>query len=78
MDEKWLKLAEYCKGVSQLCQALAESIEKQTDIKAEKKAETKKEDEQSVTLEAVSALAKKKSGRRKKLRSKSNYYRMRG
>ena len=61
MDEKWLKLAEYCKGVSKLCQALAESIESQPNTK--KKAE--KKEEQPITLEVLSVLAKKKAAESK-------------
>lgn len=61
MDEKWLKIVEYCKGVSQLCQALAESLEKQQCDEEEKTTETKNMEEQTVTFDAISALAKKKA-----------------
>ncbi len=53
MEEKWLKLAEQFRGMAQLCQAFAESVESQPN--------TKKKEEQPITLEVLSTMAKKKA-----------------
>ena len=42
MEEKWLKLAEQFRGMAQLCQAFAKSVESQPN--------TKKKEEQPITL----------------------------
>ncbi len=59
--EDYLEFAVMYENLAEKYRSLAESTEKKTDIKAEKNAETKKADKQPITLETISALAKKKA-----------------
>ena len=67
--EDYLEFAVMYENLAEKYRSLAENIEKKTDTKAEKKAETK--DEQPVTFETVSTLAKKKAANGKSSKVKA-------
>ncbi len=70
MKEKdYLEFAVIYENLADKYRALAESVKSQTDTKLEKNAETK--EEQSVTFEVISALAKRKAAEGKSLEVKA-------